>query len=399
MRYFPELKQKLSQYADIGEKDVCQQQINRDALTYLQLRDRLLTLGNILEEDIEQNIYVVAIQAGAFHGNTAIIAVQLSEQQLYMMGYAKEGLINQHTCEKAFHQIETGEAPTGAGRNFLVRGGLAIAVLVAIILMVTKCTSSTISDAGVATDVQFNASERVDATTENMSDSEVVGLEETQGYNQSVEGFNLVAEQYNQAVQEISVANIDGLPASIDFLQTVSEDPADITTSIDNGNGVETILLDTESVLELTEAVEKATEILYQITNPSEEWVLESLGSVESITGMEAVTEENNPDGLLNQEGGYTACVYFTLTQVERQNTSQSIVTLGTDGGGAVEAYKTLEEAQARCEYLGSFDETILYTGSYAVVGTMVVRTSYVLTGEVQYALTDEIIHALTMEN
>lgn len=62
-------------------------------------------------------------------------------------------------------------------------------------------------------------------------------------------------------------------------------------------------------------------------------------------------------------------------------------------------ALLTLAQTQAPCDYLGSFDETILYTGSYAMVGTMVVRTSYLLTGGVQYALTDEIIHALTTEH
>lgn len=398
MKYLAELKEKVSQYVDINENGVCQQQINANSLTYRQLRDRLLTLGTILEE--ENTLYVAAIQSGFSRSNTAIIAIQWTEEQLYMVGYAKEGLINQHTCERVFSQIETGAMPTGMGKNRVMRVGLTVAILVAIIGLATRCASLGASDVGATTDAESTTGERVSVAIDAaFALEDVVGLEETQEYNQSVEAFNLVAEQYNQAVQKVSVANIDGFPASIELLENVSEDPADIMTSIDNGNDVETILLDTEAVLELTEAVKRAMEIVSQITNPSEEWVLERLEGVDSITGMEAVTEENNPDGLLGQEGGYMACVYFSITQIESQSPSQSIVTLGTDGGGAIEVYGTIEEAQARCEYLGSFDGTILYTGSYAVVGTMVVRTSYALTGEDQYALTDEIIHALTMES
>lgn len=173
-----------------------------------------------------------------------------------------------------------------------MKAGLAVVILVSMIWLVTKCDSSNPSDAETVTAAPFTASESIGAAIDVESVLEVVGLEETQGYNQSVEGYNLVAEQYNKAVQESSVTNIDGFPPSIDFLQTVSEDPEDIATSIDNGNGVE---------------------------------------------GMEAVTEEHNPDGLLGQEGGYQACVYFTITQIENQSPSQSIVTLGTDGGGAID--------------------------------------------------------------
>lgn len=49
-----------------------------------------------------------------------------------------------------------------------------------------------------------------------------------------------------------------------------------------------------------------------------------------------------------------------------------------------------------RCEYLKQFDDTMLYTGFYSIVGTMVVRTSYVLTDEQQYTLNDYIVQQFT---
>ena len=56
----------------------------------------------------------------------------------------------------------------------------------------------------------------------------------------------------------------------------------------------------------------------------------------------------------------------------------------------------TLEDAAARCEYLHGFDNTILYTGSYAIVGTMVIRISYIYTTEEQYEMTNRITKELT---
>ena len=70
----------------------------------------------------------------------------------------------------------------------------------------------------------------------------------------------------------------------------------------------------------------------------------------------------------------------------------------GTDAGGAIEVYATAEEAQARCEYLSGFDGTILYSGSYAIVGTMVIRTSYKLDNNQQMALTRSITRELTAQ-
>ena len=138
--------------------------------------------------------------------------------------------------------------------------------------------------------------------------------------------------------------------------------------------------------------------IVTQITEPSEEWVMKQLSLVSNITEMQAVTDHDNPDGLLNKVNGYKTCVYFALDSIDPNDVEgEDIVAKGTDVGGAIEVYATVEEAMNRCEYLSGFDGTILYSGSYAIVGTMVVRTSYMLSGESQVYLTDEIVKAFTM--
>lgn len=88
---------------------------------------------------------------------------------------------------------------------------------------------------------------------------------------------------------------------------------------------------------------------------------MERLGRVEDILEIQPVTSDNDPNGLLHRKnGGYTACIYFTSTGIE--SAGGSPVSRGTDGGGAVEVYSTVQDAEARCEYLSGFDNTILYT-------------------------------------
>lgn len=100
---------------------------------------------------------------------------------------------------------------------------------------------------------------------------------------------------------------------------------------------------------------------------------------------------------MLGKDGGYTACLYFTISDIDSDSVEgDTIVDKGTDVGGAIEVYKSVKDAEARCEYLSGFDNTLLYSGSYAIIGTMVIRTSYRLDGESQLELTTEITKAFT---
>lgn len=71
------------------------------------------------------------------------------------------------------------------------------------------------------------------------------------------------------------------------------------------------------------------------------------------------------------------------------------IVAVGNDGGGAVEVYSTVEDAEKRNTYLGAFDGSIFASGSHEVVGTCLLRTSDKLTASQQQTLTQEVKDAL----
>ena len=147
-------------------------------------------------------------------------------------------------------------------------------------------------------------------------------------------------------------------------------------------------------------AYENSIQGMKQVTAPTDEFVMERLQRIETITEMDAVTPDHDPNGQLNKQGGYIGCIYFTDTQVDRsrlyiKDGEDNVIDVGTDGGGAVEIFKTVEEATQRDTYLGSFDGGMFASGSHYVVGTCLVRTSNELNGTQQLELTDQIRQAL----
>lgn len=127
------------------------------------------------------------------------------------------------------------------------------------------------------------------------------------------------------------------------------------------------------------------------------EWVAERLNKLDNVSGYETVNEKTDVNGLLGQENGYVNCIYFSLDSIEQNKVpGKTISEKGTDCGGAIEIYKNKQDAQNRCLYLSSYDNTLLYSGSYAIVGTMVIRFSYILDGETQFELTNELTKLFT---
>ncbi|MCT0027915.1 EbhA [Lactococcus lactis] len=133
------------------------------------------------------------------------------------------------------------------------------------------------------------------------------------------------------------------------------------------------------------------------VTNPTSDFVIEKLKSLPTVTGVQAVTETNDPNGSLNKPGGYTSAIYFTDSAVQDQIDGSDIVAKGTDAGGQIEVYKSSEEAQKRNDYLSAFDGAGLFnSGSHEVCGTCVIRISSKLTATQQKELTKKIIDSLT---
>jgi len=209
-------------------------------------------------------------------------------------------------------------------------------------------------------------------------------------YNSVVNDYNIVAKEYNDIVEVTSIHFIEGMQEEIALKEKYN------TSEILNFEEDE-LCSELDEIIKDTDILVANYLVANQITNPTEDWVLERLNEVDSITGLQAVTKSNDPNGLLGKEGGYTNCVYFTIKDIAPNSVKgKNIVEKGTDAGGAIEVYSTLEYALNRCDYLSQFDGTLLYSGGYAIIGTMVVRTSYKLSDSQQVELINEITKVLT---
>ncbi|SOC16482.1 outer membrane protein assembly factor BamD [Pseudobutyrivibrio ruminis] len=133
------------------------------------------------------------------------------------------------------------------------------------------------------------------------------------------------------------------------------------------------------------------------VDNPTEAFVIERLGNVEDIVDISAVTEDNDPNGHLGKAGGYTAQIYFSNVNINQGSVSGStVIEKGTDCGGSIEVYSSVEDATTRETYLAAFDGGIFASGSHTIVGTCLIRTSDKLTASQQKEFEAAIIEALT---
>lgn len=401
-----DLNKLLEEYGCKNPDLIKETVISDCSLSILQVRDTLLLHGEILHEDLNKQVYVATIRAGIKDMNSALIALKLHENKLFVAGYAKEGVIKQNMVDQAFQKLE--DAVHGKNVIKPVKHkpkwfNVPIIILIVMVPIILISRNSNTIDKEILT-------EKDEITEESLLQEPTISPEEealnaeielvtaaTVEYNKAVEEFNKYVESYNEAVKFTCIDNIEGFPKSLESLSEVNVNRDDIILVVKSENSEEKIIADTETILDMTEQVKDAITIVTQITNPDEDWVLERLGAIKEISGTQAVTPHQNPDGLLGKEGGYMACIYFTTpAAIPGEVPGETIVEKGTDAGGAVEVYSTLEDAEARVEYLAGFDGSVLYSGSYAIVGTMVVRTSYRLSDENQLYITNLITTEFT---
>lgn len=361
------LKEALMEYGCPENGDYVEESFDLGGCTYKQLRELLFKVGTILEEDENEKTYIATIRIKYNH---ATVALKLFNRKICILAYAKEGLLKQNTANAAINKIKS-LIPT-AYPDIKSNKPKTKKILLVIISLIILSVSVLIVSSLVAS----NAIDH---------------------YNTAANKFNEIVDDYNKVVSQTSVDNIDGIPTSIEKIKNENASIFEGFAVVFGKNSINKINNDTETIYSLVDQLNYSFKIISQITAPTGDWVESRLKNVEGITGTQMVDKNNNPDGMLGKEGGYTACVYFTFNKINPNDIpGEEIIDKGVDAGGSVEIYSTLDEAKARCEYLAQFDGTILYSGSYAIVGTTVIRTSYALTNEEQFELTNAITQALT---
>ena len=209
-------------------------------------------------------------------------------------------------------------------------------------------------------------------------------------YNVVVNDYNKVLNAYQAQMNKVSLDYLQGVQMNQREKNTIKKWIRDKWSRTDAESRIRFITNETHELAAIYL-------MALQIENPNKEWVMDRLLEIDDIVQREAVTKEKDPNGLLSLDGGYTSCIYFTTTSVKPGSVKgMGPVEKGVDGGGAIEVYATIEDAKCRCDYLGKYDGTLLYSGSYAILGTMVIRTSYQLDNEEQIELTNKIMQVFT---
>lgn len=99
------LIKKMNLFISVRENGLKQITTNVESMSFANLRDCLIGLGTILDEDFDIETYVINVSAGMANKNCAVVVAQLKENELLLLSYAKEGIISQHTAEKAIDKV------------------------------------------------------------------------------------------------------------------------------------------------------------------------------------------------------------------------------------------------------------------------------------------------------
>jgi len=68
---------------------------------FLSARNALIESGKVLEEDRDNGLLEGLVFSGIGNMNPAVLVISVEKDIIYISAYAKEGLIKQHTAEKA----------------------------------------------------------------------------------------------------------------------------------------------------------------------------------------------------------------------------------------------------------------------------------------------------------
>ena len=88
------------------KKQFATEKISAMDYSILMVRDALLGLGTILEENLEKQYYMTTIKVGFLGAAESVALVYLNTDVLSVAAYAKEGLIPQHNAQKAIDIIK-----------------------------------------------------------------------------------------------------------------------------------------------------------------------------------------------------------------------------------------------------------------------------------------------------
>lgn len=393
-----ELIKILKQYISFDENEVFYKSEIIDEISLIKVKEAILGYGEIFTQNLEEGYIIASLTKGISAFSNATVVISVDENKVNILSYAKEGLINQNIALKNIDNIISlikGEKiKQYPNINHFLISAISIFAILLVINIVRNNRHYTVTSSPTASPTFHSLVQNTIIPTEDdePDNEDILQVDEQREelilqYNTVIGNLNTITNSYNQEVIELSIDNIENLPKELELHETLTEEAEKNNDEIKS------------DILELSEQLEVAIEnyaVIHKLYELDENEIISILSQLENVENIEAVTNKNDPNKMLGKDGGYISCVYFTLDLVDADNVpGDGVIGKGTDAGGCIELYKTVEEAMNRCEYLKDFDDTLLYSGSYAIVGKSVIRTSYLLTNEQQINITKQIVDKL----
>jgi len=370
---FDILEKELLDFVDIEKEKIYNTTIPSDRLTILQIRDRITGIGEIVHEDLDNNVYIIMFTSGEPARQKSFSAVGLLDDKIYICSYSNK-LVGKSDLSKNNTEIIIDKIKKNPKKR---RSGFKLWSIILIVGIV-----SSFAVGYLLRDNKENTVPKKDIITTTATKEELINE-----YENVIANYETIAKEYNTLVNTLNPNKIGSLNTSVVYGSSIKD------WSTYSKSNIKKIIQDE---VKKTEVLLSDYITLQQICNPSESTIIEKLQSLEGIGTVMAVSNENDPNKLLNTENGYTTCVYFSINSINQNEVpGKTIIDKGTDAGGCIEVYKSAKDAQNRCDYLAQFDDSLLYSGSHDYIGTVVIRISYKLPNEDQKKVTEMIEKAL----
>ncbi len=78
----------------------------KESDAFLNARNALIESGKVLREERNKGLIEGLVFSGLGNMNPAVLVISVEKNTIYISAYAKEGLIKQHTAEKAIKRFQ-----------------------------------------------------------------------------------------------------------------------------------------------------------------------------------------------------------------------------------------------------------------------------------------------------
>lgn len=132
-----------------------------------------------------------------------------------------------------------------------------------------------------------------------------------------------------------------------------------------------------KKVIEISSSTSEKTGSAKKINPDLDEVASKVKSHFSTVTETKVYTEDNDPNKDLGKKGKYQSGMAFIDSRTEFEKDSEEPERWGTDAGGSVEVYASVDEAKARYDELAAYQgQSFLDPGALKIKDNVVIRAS-----------------------